>query len=799
MGGAASVEGLGESSGAFTLIQECWNRRSILGNHTRSLLNAQKIRTFKDHESIINAVCTHHTKKSLADNVLNETLSISDLEELAGAGTQYSLWLSRLPYTEFDLKVYDLSIACHGTGIDSAVIGNILATSTPNEIAGLRVELKSNHEIDIVALIKNSLTDGSPLQHCLLELLSTGETVIQSVNGDENAARTCAKVMVDMELPALITCIISLDPDYLNSVSTALENHEQTSLTNLLDTKAGDKLRVRNLLRVITAPDTVSKVGELTIQLATGSAEQCIQLLTRYDSAFHANVSEYIHAKTGKNTLETLSGFLKGKLALIASKWMHVDSSILSTENAVHALHAEYTGQGLSWEGILADSEKAEAMMAALTLARDALQAIVNDLPAAQPGLSIDVADTGLNGQDSPSPETMSPTTAAVVSRYKSLKFSSNNEKGTDGESFNSKLDLVSRYLTDIFATADVDSDGYLPHYKFWSVFSDLNVAKMCYEVAEIENMPEMTFKDFVIDGNVYYDEAIPEMADDMISGLESHGHVVRATIEAEIESASHEELENVYKEAQEETGYDAVADPPLPPDIMTHLENTFSTFDVEKKGYLSREDFWYLVQMLHLDIQTQTGSELDAQVAAFDTSGDGKIEWAEALPRFSQIIHDLASDLRDHWIGLEDTTQNPPMGFWYNLLDGASQWMTTEELEAYLHKDKSDAKASKGPSIKSKFVSKVGLIASINRLKKSISAHKSRKAELESDESIDPVQKAELMAKLEIDYTTDVDSLKKQQEEAKKVLQQRLDATKTANAKKLRERLDKKKRRSHK
>jgi len=394
-----------------------------------------------------------------------------------------------------------------------------------------------------------------------------------------------------------------------------------------------------------------------------------------------------------------------------------------------------------------------------------------------------------------------SATTTAVLQRYKSIKYTSNDVADENGVSFNSKLDAVTNYLAEIYHAADTNADGYLPHYKFWSIFADNKFVRMCYNQFEIDSMPALTFQDYLVNnegqnGQIYYEECLPEIADGLISHLESEQKDVLKLIEDEVASASHEELESLYQSVKETNQIEEVVPICLPPDLETLLQNTFISFDKDKSGNLSRDEFWNLIKMLNLNIAT-TGGELDELVKSFDTNGDDKIEWAEACPKFHELLHDLASDLRDHWIGLEDISQSPPLCFWYNLLDGSSQWMTAEEQAEYVLKDEdADAKASKGPAIKAKFISKVGLISNMNRLKKEMEARADRKVELENDATMDAEKKAALLAQIETDNADALAQLKHHQESAKKVLDQRLDADKVVKAKKLRARLDKKKRR---
>ena len=106
--------------------------------------------------------------------------------------------------------------------------------------------------------------------------------------------------------------------------------------------------------------------------------------------------------------------------------------------------------------------------MEELTVIRDRLRGVVEGLPeineehplvAAASATSEEVGTTG-------SPSTKLPKSLSVVGRYKTIKFDANHKEDESGDSFNTKLDLVVSYLTDVFSAADDKMTGYLPQFK---------------------------------------------------------------------------------------------------------------------------------------------------------------------------------------------------------------------------------------------------------------------------------------------------------------------------------------------
>lgn len=116
-----------------------------------------------------------------------------------------------------------------------------------------------------------------------------------------------------------------------------------------------------------------------------------------------------------------------------------------------------------------------------------------------------------------------------------------------------------------------------------------------------------------------------------------------------------------------------------LAPDLITYLKSTFKEYDVDNSGTLDYNEYWNLLQCLNLGIGD---SDYDAVLAKWDVNSDGLINWAEALEQFTVILKQLASDKRDHFIGLVDP--DTKCLFWYNLRDSSSTWFSAEDNEAY-------------------------------------------------------------------------------------------------------------------
>jgi len=855
MGASASIDGMGlPDSEVKALLTEMQGKRFALGSKQREFLNAQKSNMFKNHGEMIKIVTQHNTKQSIKDILIQDSLTVDILCELSGSsGTDYSFFLNRLAHSNYpDIKISDLQQACSGIGMDSESIALTILTSTTKEIETLVSELKSNLDIDIVEIAKTRLKPDSLLQTLLLELLGAGVKPPQSIKPKNLII--LARDLLNAEPEEFIRQLSSFTQDTINDLTKLYKEEvfppaiECTTLESIIENKFGAgttnnndisnivlKSVVKQYLQILIQPNLISKVAEIMIQLCTNNNKDgCIKTLTCYESNFLDEVNNIIKQRTDKTLSDILIGPMGGggKAYQIANAWITSSniSNVKNNENKILKYIEKMNESNVSLTEIVSDADKCHDLQVLIKSCNDELDIAINDIFTLSKAATDEVAadgkeeaksevEAGMKAEEEATPEVVAKT----LTKQKSMKFEILGIKDENGDSFLDKLDLVTGYMMDICAAADYDNNGTIPYYQFWSIFSSLNVAHMCYNQEEIDLMPEMTYESHSENGMLYYEDAIPEIADGMIAGMEARNNNVREVIENEIKACSGDQLQALLDEtstlsigiddtanavAAAETVPETVFTSSLPPDLMSHLQNTFEAFDTSNSGYLSRDDFWSLINMLNLNLfqgNTDATTAWNECFSKFDANGDGHIEWMEALPKFDEIIHEMASDQRDHWIGLEDTTVIPaddnetPVTrcFWYNILDGASQWMSVEEQAQYKQfiGTGGDSSELKGPSVKKKRFNRVGVIAIMNHLKNNMADCEAKKKELEENTSISAAEKSVIMEKIEIDYTENVSKLKKQQIDAKKLLDQRMDADKSAHAKRLRDRLDKKKR----
>ena len=232
---------------------------------------------------------------------------------------------------------------------------------------------------------------------------------------------------------------------------------------------------------------------------------------------------------------------------------------------------------------------------------------------------------------------------------------------GEDGESLDAKMALVKAYVWKHFKGADPDNSGYLPEEAFWTRFRELPLSEMGLSEHELDSIHEWC--DWSDGEGVAYVDCLDEMADTLIAAIDSPdrglGKSVREIVEAHASSAP--------APAPEENPS---------PSLLQYVHESFNAHShTDSKDALTKDEFYAVVEMLNLGLCEGDIADL---VERSDHNADSVIEWKEAVTSLTDLLHDMCSDERDHFIGLMDPESK--LGFWYNVRDKSSQWMSEEE-----------------------------------------------------------------------------------------------------------------------
>jgi hypothetical protein len=227
------------------------------------------------------------------------------------------------------------------------------------------------------------------------------------------------------------------------------------------------------------------------------------------------------------------------------------------------------------------------------------------------------------------------------------------------GDTLDARMKLVSDFVNAHFKSVDLHNEGYLSDDIFWSRFRELPLEEMGMSSEETASMQDWC--DWSDGEGVAYVDCLAEIADTLIATIESPDHgVTDKTVRQVLEMHAVDTAEIVNPS----------------PDLLNYLHESFNAHShTDSKDSLTKDEFYSVLEMMNLGLHEADIAQI---VEKSDHNHDSVIEWREALPTINELLHDMCSDDRDHWIGLQDPASK--LGFWYNVRDKASNWMSEEE-----------------------------------------------------------------------------------------------------------------------
>ena len=132
-------------------------------------------------------------------------------------------------------------------------------------------------------------------------------------------------------------------------------------------------------------------------------------------------------------------------------------------------------------------------------------------------------------------------------------------------------------FLERRFRIHDTDRSGSLEAAEFWSLIDSMGLG---FTPHEIEGMQEWC--DWNRDGAITYSESVHELADHVITTIENNNKSVA------------DELDRL---EAEEIGESTSGD--LAPTLLSFLRHSFESYDTDKSGHLSLEEFWPFIRSI--------------------------------------------------------------------------------------------------------------------------------------------------------------------------------------------------------
>lgn len=597
------------------------------------LLKEQQSYTFKKHKDVIIKILAMRGKDYL--NQLTKQFDRNEYNRLLGENNQYCnfLWLLSKPSYEIDLIHID--IAVNGVGINEMSICTILGVMNKYELKDICDGYYEKYKKKLIDVILGKINKQSAASTFFEHVLKCDRD--ESTNVNELNASNAAT-----ELHNLLSGFIC-SRDQQNKVISILCN-ENRKTCHAISSEYNQQFKK-------TLESSISSVFSkaLALGINTYCAENSIEASAWiFNNCSDSKLYEYCVAKLEKSHLEKVDTKAKhnftqkltGNFKTAVEAYM--ESPQKTPDGNLDAL-SYYLKEVRLKKGIEVSSLLEDTSSEHYLDVKNYLQKAITSL------------HQYLGDQDS------KPSTEKKVT--KNVPMSKKNSKMI--ESYEQKEKLLTAYLRLQFDTYDTSGEGFLSTEDFWKFMSNLPMEFLGFTQEEVAIMQE--FCDWDQDGQVSFDEVIGELVDTLITSIDAN--MEEGNFKKKIDV-----LYQLMSNDQNNSNQNSIA-----PDLKKYLRDSFEAYDIDKNGSLDSTEFWNLLQAMNLGIGE---SDYDAVMDKWDGNCDGIIQWNEAIEQFSKIINDLASDKRDHYIGLIDKASN--CLFWYNLRDQSSSWMSEEEMLYY-------------------------------------------------------------------------------------------------------------------
>ena len=642
------------------LIDEVESMHNDINCFHKDQLKAQASNTFKKHDMIIKIV-TSKTKRQLDHMTsVDKSFNKKALYELVG-GKDYGKFLSRLCTPDLFLKKHDLKVAGEGLGVDEDAIAFILCTSNTEMLKRL-VDYCTQGGFNLMEFIETKCKkDSFPQKLFKSTLTNASRSNDNAALAADNAATLVAAGTADIS--PFFEVITSATYKQLGRIDSALQTGHSISLDKLIEKKFG-KMQVALYCKLCVRPPAeavaflVSVVGKNSTRMA--------QILSREDKEFYRDVDKAVRGSFDTSGLfnyikKVQSGKLQGAMCGWLANKYHDDGAEREAEHYIQ----ENKALGHDLAAVLTWDESCAKLRGIFEKAKEELASFIRQYKIPKAGEPVPAEDVS---------EYVTTKAVPQSTKYKlqgedffadDIDATANSVKAQEQlGGWEEKARVLETFLTNVFRQKDPQNTGVLPEEEFWSTFNSLPLMEIGMSEHEAEAMKEWT--DWAQDGEVVYMGVCMEELVDTLVGVIENTHSDRSV-----------------KEVLDDYAHLASTSPAVEanptPELIEYLHESFNAHSTSgQTESLSKDEFYAVLEMLNLGL---TESNIASIVEQSDHNHDSVIEWKEALPTLNSLLHDMCSDERDHWIGLMDPKSN--MGFWYNVRDKSSSWMS-EEDDAY-------------------------------------------------------------------------------------------------------------------
>ena len=682
MGATSSVIGASPRGWADPSLKELIDEVESLNNdvnvHHRELLKQQRKNTFKKHELIIK-ICTTKTKRQLDHLTTGDhEMGKKQLCELVG-GKEYGKLLSRLSTPEMFLLKHDLEVACAGIGCDTDAIAYILCTSAPEDIIRL-TKYCSDNGIDIAELIvtktgaPRSTKDGCWPQRLFGHIFGPSSRS----NDDAETAIAEAKALHEVELGSMnkfIDICATATYDQLDRIDKALQDGAYCDMPITLETlihQKFPKLPINTYLQLWTRRPPAA-LAFLVEKIAKNPTRMC-QFFSRYEKPVFVGVDKVVRETYHKAGLaDFVRKHQSGKLANAITGWILSNYQDRGAEREAEQYTRDSTTiQGYDLAALLQWDEGCAKLRAYFEKGKKELKDYCqgNKIPRAGESVPEEDLSEYVSGPASLKySESLKAQALGLEEDESYLEADASapapapapvpavNEDGTD--TIDTKMAILIEYLNNHFLVVDTEQSGYMLDAAFWDRFRELPLGDMGLSPDELSSMPDLV--EWSDGEGVAYGDVLEEIADTLIAAIESEDRGMTG---------------KTVREIVDEYSIPAVQEENPSPTLLEFIHSSFNAHShTDSKDELTKDEFYAVLEMMNLGLNE---TDIATIVERSDHNQDSVIEWKEALPSLTDLLHDMCSDERDHWIGLSDPQSKK--GFWYNVRDQSSNWMSDEE-----------------------------------------------------------------------------------------------------------------------
>lgn len=736
----ASMTVIGSDSHLSSTVNEIANKISSVVREDDKILKAERKNMFRQHQKIVIPTICKRNKHMLGMLTRSDEVAYPIKNQDAfKVGGNYGTYLTFLSQTRAEIDFAHMEYATSGLGCDEMSMGYILSgLCTPSDLIALDKLYVKNKSMSLVDKIIKSMSASSASRAFFLSILNATNRPAGSLDGEESDSAVQAHTQRISELLNNKKMSESQENEIFKILTANSRDHCTMIMENFA--KSSTDLALHKLLiRHFSAPCANSMilymmkpehaVAKIVIDIAqAGKSFSLVYVLSRFDKMFFQAVNASVKMKTGKliaDYIKTQSNPPTGNYFRAIAAWLEdasgtPDGGKMEELQQIVASHHMTISSGNSGSSLSDAMQNPSSEMFGIVKSHlDQCNANLADFLGMQRPVVDDVKDDRAD-------ETMDTDAVSDKQNRFKLKPQSSRAKFTITESvqaqeapshkkelqvveedYETKLKVITDYLTLHFENNDADGSGVLETEEFWKLMKDLRLEQIGFTSEEVDAM--QSWCDWDADGEISYEECVGELADAILQQIEGNmkdGDSVSSIIhklESQIGEYQSEKALNRKKQSQanQETrkggsgayvvkdneGEDEkkqAATSTLPPLLLTYLTDTFEAYDIDKNGELDEDEFFQMVRVLNLGLNDDNIDNIRNKFREWDTSKDGKIAWSEALPKFNDLLHSMCDKKEDKWIGLADKANGNQL-FWYNLKNETSQWMSAEDQEAFM------------------------------------------------------------------------------------------------------------------